>query len=320
MTQWLGRAGHELRKLNNLNIVHVAGTKGKGSTCAFVNSILSFNRSAHGMPRKIGLYTSPHLIHVRERIQIDSQPISERVFAHYFFEVWDALEASAARDGRDASQKPNYFRFLTLMSFHVFLQEDVDTAIYEVGIGGAWDSTNIIEQPAVTGITALGIDHVAVLGDTIEQITWHKSGIFKQGCPAFSAEQQAKAASEVLERRAVEKQPLSLQFIGIHPAMAEIKIQPDADYQRQNASLALFLADTVLQRLGQDAFSFSNGVPAVVRHGLEQTVWRGRCEIKLHGNSTWFLDGAHTAESLKVAGRWFAEEAQKRYENSPCYF
>lgn len=198
------------------------------------------------------------------------------------------------------------------MSFHVFLKEDVDTAIYEVGTGGAWDSTNIIEQPAVTGITTLGIDHVAVLGATIEQIAWHKSGIFKKGCPAFSVEQLVKAAFEVLERRAVEKHALSLRFIGIHPAMAEIKILPDPDYQRQNASLALFLAGTVLQRLGQDAFSFSNGVPAVVRHGLEQTVWRGRCEIKFHGNNTWFLDGAHTAESLQVSGNWFAEEAQKR--------
>lgn len=223
------------------------------------------------------------------------------------------MEASAAKDGRDPVQKPNYFRFLTLMSFHVFLREQVDTAIYEVGIGGAWDSTNIIEEPAVTGITSLGIDHVAVLGDTIEQIAWHKSGIFKKNCPAFSVE-QVKAAAEVLEQRAIERHA-PLRSVGIHPAIRQINIVPDADYQRQNASLALALANTVLQKLGQNPFTFSDGVPSVVKNGLEQAVWRGRCEVKVHNNVTWFLDGAHTAESLKVAGRWFAGEIGKRYSS-----
>ena len=119
--------------------------------------------------------------------------------------MWDALlvEESALREGRDPKNKPVYFRFLNLMSFHVFISEGVDAAVYEVGIGGAWDSTNNFETPAVTGITTLGIDHVAVLGDTIEQISWHKSGIFKENCP-----------------------------VKINPAISEYKIVPDADFQR----------------------------------------------------------------------------------------
>jgi len=104
MRQWLLRSDHEIRELDDLNIVHVAGTKGKGSTCAFVNSILTFNHSAHGIPRKIGFYTSPHLLHVREMIRINSTPISEAAFAHYLFEVWDALMASAAQEGREHFQ------------------------------------------------------------------------------------------------------------------------------------------------------------------------------------------------------------------------
>lgn len=107
---------HQTSDFDRLNIVHVAGTKGKGSTCAFVNSILQcYNRSI-GLPRKVGLYTSPHLVTVRERIQINSEPISEEKFTKYFFEVWDALESSALREGLDPALKPSYFRFLTLMS------------------------------------------------------------------------------------------------------------------------------------------------------------------------------------------------------------
>ena len=297
-------------ELNQLNIVHVAGTKGKGSTCAFVDSVLSFHRSLHGVPRKVGLYTSPHLLAVRERIRINSEPISEEAFAKYFFEVWEALELSAIKEGRDPQHKPVYFRFLTLMSFHVFLREQVDAAIYEVGVGGAWDSTNIIERPAVTGITTLGIDHVAVLGNTIEQIAWHKAGIFKDRCPAYTVK-QVPSAAKVLEERAVEK-GVQLQTVGIHPSMAQVKIVPDADFQRQNASLAVALVNIILKGLGKSTLSLNGEIPSVVREGLEKTQWRGRCEIKYDGNKTWYLDGAHTADSLKVSARWFVQSTRER--------
>ena len=272
-----------------------------------MNSILSVYQRAHGTPRNIGLYTSPHLIAVRERIRINSEPIAENVFAKYFFEVWDALEESALREGRDPKNKPVYFRFLTLLSFHVFISEEVDTAIYEVGIGGAWDSTNIFETPAVTGITTLGIDHVAVLGDTIEQIAWHKAGIFKEHCPAFTVE-QVPSAARVLEDQAACKE-VQLETVKISPAISEYRIVPDADFQRQNASLAVALVNVVLQKLGHT--SPSNGkLSPEIKEGLENTVWRGRCETVIHDNATWYLDGAHTADSLRVAGRWFAGLAQ----------
>lgn len=259
----------QVADLNRLNIIHVAGTKGKGSTCAFANSILTSIRSSYGLLNKIGLYTSPHLLHVRERIMINSEPISEEAFAKYFFEAWDALETSAKREGRDPRHKPVYFRFLTLMSFHVFIREEVDTAIFEVGIGGAWDSTNVIEVPAVTGITTLGIDHVAILGDTIDKIAWHKGGIFKKNCPAFTVE-QVPLASAVLQQRAADLE-IPLKTVEIHPALFDVKILPDADYQRQNASLAVALVDALLQRLGHKPLSSDEGIPSAVRQGLENT-------------------------------------------------
>ena len=321
MRQWIRRLGYtvsvssnsprqsslkfvsQTSDLNRLNIVHVAGTKGKGTTCAFANSILQRYHQSHGIPRKIGLYTSPHLVAVRERIRINSEPISEEKFTRYFFEVWNALESSAIRDGIDPALKPSYFRFLTLMSFHVFLREDIDVAIYEVGVGGELDSTNVVERPAVTGITSLGIDHVAALGDTIDKIAWHKAGIFKQGCPAFTVE-QVPEAMEVLNQRATEKH-VELATVEISPSLQNVDIKPAEDFQRKNASLAVKLSFAVLEKLGVAIDHSLEGLPEQFVQGLEGVVWRGRCENLKSGKQNWHLDGAHTEESLVVACSWF---------------
>lgn len=305
--------------LNSLNVVHVAGTKGKGSTCAFVNSILSRYHASIGAPRKIGLYTSPHLITVRERIQINSQPISEDLFTKYFFEVWDALEESAVQDGLDPSiLKPTYFRFLTLLSIHVFMREGVDVAVYEVGVGGENDSTNVFEKPAVTGITTLGIDHVGVLGDTIDSIAWHKSGIFKEGCPAVTVDQEPEAM-EVLEQRAVERGVKGLSRVGVCPALLQqnVDIRPAEDFQRKNASLAIALAHTVLEKLGIETNPHQQSLPAEFIQGLGNVVWRGRCEALRSGRQHWHLDGAHTEASLEVASLWFGKISQERHRDMP---
>ncbi|KAE8413856.1 Mur ligase [Aspergillus pseudocaelatus] len=310
MRQWVRRVGYDTSDFDRLNIVHVAGTKGKGSTCAFVNSILqSYNRSI-GVPRKIGLYTSPHLVTVRERIQINSEPISEEKFTKYFFEVWDALESSTLREGLDPALKPRYFRFLTLMSFHVFMREGVDVAIYEVGVGGEDDSTNVIVQPAVTGITTLGIDHVNLLGNTIDKIAWHKAGIFKNKCPAFTVE-QVPDAMEVLKERAGEK-GARLATVTIAPALRDVDIKPAEDFQRKNASLAIALAYTALEKLGVSFNKEQGSIPKPFVEGLETVTWRGRCETITSGQLYWHLDGAHTEDSLKVACSWFGRVSKEK--------
>ena len=294
-----------------MNIVHVAGTKGKGTTCALTNSILQRVQDTMQMPRKIGLYTSPHLVAVRERIRINSEPISEELFAKYFFEVWNALESSAIKEGLYPAQKPSYFRFVTLMSFHVFMQENVDAAIYEVGVGGELDSTNIIDKPAAAAITTLGIDHVQTLGETIEEMSWHKAGVMKSECPVFTTDQIPKAM-QVLDKRAAEK-GVQLKTVASHPALQNVALRPAEDFQRKNASLAIELAYTILDKLKVKMDRRDDSLPTQFVEGLENLVWRGRCETKVTGKQHWHIDGAHNEQSLAVACRWFGSITQNTF-------
>ncbi|KAH0551599.1 hypothetical protein GP486_007182 [Trichoglossum hirsutum] len=312
MIEWLRRVGYQPSDLNSLNLIHVAGTKGKGSTCAFISSILcqylpsaSRNSSTQkALTSKVGLYTSPHLRVVRERIQINNAPLSESLFAQYFFEVWDRLETSAAQEGR-SNEKPAYFRFLTLMAFHTYLREGVDSAIIEVGIGGEHDSTNIIERPTVVGITSLGIDHTPMLGDTIEEIAWHKAGIMKIGAPAFTVPQPERAMP-VLRQRAEERN-VELTIVNRHPELETVHLGLDADFQKTNASLAIAMAASHLQTLGGD-ISVVDRLPPEFKRGLQLARWSGRCEIRREGAIEWYIDGGHTLESIELVGNWLASK------------
>lgn len=298
--------------------VHIAGTKGKGSTSAFISSILSqyvYTSDAPSQPSKIGLYTSPHLRFVRERIQIDNEPISEEKFARYFFEIWDKLEAAAKADNApaDVSTKPVYFRYLTLMALHAYLHEGVDSAVVECGIGGEYDSTNILTKPTVTAVTSLGIDHTAMLGSTLPEIAWHKAGIFKSGSVAFSAPQKEEAIA-VLQQRAAER-GTKLHVIDVHPSLANgsVKLGLSADFQKINASIAIAVAAAHLRALGHTSIpdpttSAHIELPPQFIKGLEQVHWSGRCEVRREKNIAWHIDGAHTLESIEVTGQWFAKQ------------
>ncbi|KAF8517828.1 tetrahydrofolylpolyglutamate synthase [Gautieria morchelliformis] len=306
MLEYLERVGHTPEELDNLNVIHVTGTKGKGSTCAFCDSIL---RAA--MPgKKIGLYTSPHIVAVRERIRINGSPISEEQFAKYFFEVWDMLEKNDKRSLPATPSKPMYFRFVTLVAFHTFLSLKVDATILEVGVGGLYDSTNVVPRPVATGVSALGLDHVNVLGKTIKEIAFNKGGIFKKGVPAFSVEQPEDGMT-MLKQRAVECQSSSLTVVPTLSELSAVQLGLAGNHQRQNASLAVYLAHTLLQRIYSTHFqSDSSPIPlsnSFIK-GLQDTRWPGRCQEIQDTNSpgmTWFLDGAHTVESLVCGMEWF---------------
>ncbi|PNS21792.1 hypothetical protein CAC42_390 [Sphaceloma murrayae] len=326
MIEWTKRVGYEPKDLDRLNAIHVAGTKGKGSTSAFVASILQqYVGSGPTSPTKTGLYTSPHLRFVRERIQIDNQPISESMFAKYFFETWDRLEASAKAAGHpdpsSVETKPVYFRFLTLMAFHCYMSEGVDAAVIECGIGGEYDSTNILVKPAVTAVTSLGIDHTAMLGDTIDSIAWHKAGIFKSSVPAFSAP-QPDSAVRVLKDRAVERNT-SVHVVSRHPELDKLTLGLAADFQRTNASIAIAAASAYLRRQGHDNVPSpteqTSPLPERFIHGLERVRFGGRCETRKDTltSLTWYIDGGHTLESIEMAGRWFSSQITPSTTSSP---
>jgi folylpolyglutamate synthase len=255
-------------------------------------------------PKKVGLYTSPHLCSVRERIQINNQPISETDFAKYFFEVWDRL--SATGDG----SKPVYFRYLTLMAYHLFIMGGVDSAVIECGIGGEYDSTNIIQEPTVTAVTALGIDHVGVLGNTIEEIAWHKAGVFKKGALALAAP-QPESALEVLKKRA-ELAGTKLHVVQRIPTIqsGEAKIGLAGDFQKSNASLAVAVVAAHLKTMGVGELPDPTNITTLPNEfikGIAEVRWPGRCDLRTEGSISWCLDGAHTLDSIQVAGEWFAD-------------
>ncbi|CAJ2499912.1 Uu.00g027650.m01.CDS01 [Anthostomella pinea] len=319
MQVYLRRIGYAPSDLDRLNIVHVAGTKGKGSTCAFAASILAQHQKTRGAPRKIGLFTSPHLIAVRERIRVDGAPVSEDLFARYFFDVWDRLARAEETEGEvvvdrrlglPMPTRPIYARYLTLMSYHVYLQERVDVAVYETGIGGEYDATNIVERPVASGISTLGIDHVFALGDTVEKIAWHKAGIIKPGSAAFTIDQVSGAAN-VLQERAKEK-GVSLKVLDVDSRLEGVNVRPDALFQKKNASLGIALAEAALQKIEPTFERNASTLPREFVDGIEQVVWRGRCEVKAEGPIIWHIDGAHTVDSLKMASKWFAGECASK--------
>jgi folylpolyglutamate synthase len=251
---------------------------------------------------------------VRERIQINNEPISEDQFAKYFFEVWDRLEdaAKTLKTPPGERTKPVYFRLLTMVALHTYMREGVDTAVLECGVGGHYDSTNIIVHPTVTAVTSLGIDHVAMLGSTLPEIAWHKGGIFKPDTLALTAPQKPEAI-EVLKERAAEKGN-ELHIVRTHPSLAsgEVKLGLSASFQKINASVAIAAAAAHLRTMGQtdisDPTSTDMPLPDEFKRALQDTRWPGRCEIRREKNIAWHIDGGHTKESIAETAKWFAEQ------------
>jgi len=331
MLEWTRKAGYNVADFarRGLRFIHIAGTKGKGSVCVMTEKVLLQYRGedqelVNGRRRhigKIGLYTSPHLVTVRERIRIDGIPISEAIFTRYFFELWDRLSdtssnfASAHPNPQFSDTKPGYFRYLTLLAFHTFLEEGVETAIVECGIGGEYDSTNILPENAVyvTAITLLGIDHTGMLGETIQEIAWHKAGIMKRKTPVLSAK-QIQDARTVIDQRAREK-GLRVKYIPRHPDInsGEIRLGLEGDFQKDNASLAIAVASTYLQKKKVRTGSFEPGgkLPEAFLYGLENSKLQARCEVRTEGNIVWLIDGAHTEDSIKATAHWYLTKIQE---------
>jgi folylpolyglutamate synthase len=336
MVAWLGRAGYKPSDLAAVPTVHVAGTKGKGSVSALVSGVLLAHQE-NGRRHTVGTYTSPHVASVRERIALDGKPISPDLFAHYFFDLWarfttaaadEGIQVSAEMGGIDGpSTKPFYFRFLTILAWHVFLSEGVGSAVVECGIGGEYDATNVLPPEAVTAavITQLGIDHVAMLGSTAEEIAWHKAGIFKHGVKAFTRrlDDPGKAGvMKVLRDRALEKGAVLVEIpddaVEAWQGIDGARLQ--GPFQKHNMALAVAVArEHILKTGGHLEGEFANNnyslqsLPKDFRDGLKNAALRGRCEVYRDGDSIeWYFDGAHTDDSLVGVGQWYASNAHER--------
>ena len=176
----------------------------------------------------------------------------------------------------------------------------------EVGIGGLYDSTNIVPKPIVTGISALGLDHTAVLGNTIEEIAKNKAGIYKPSIPALSVPQDQKAGGDVL-RQVAESVGAPFEVVPIIPE--DTKLGVPGSHQRINASLAVALASKFLEIKGHKT-SMDGDLPESFKQPLAETKWPGRCQVVQDGETRWLLDGAHTTESLTSCGRWAWSEGK----------
>lgn len=306
--------------------VHVAGSKGKGSVTEMVASCLT--ACGYG----VGVYTSPHLIDLRERIRIGNEEISEADFVRLLGKAVTASEAVLSRAGQKKLGEATYFELMTAVAFLYFAEQAVDLAVVEVGLGGRLDATNVI-QPEVTAVTAIQLEHTELLGETLGEIAGEKAGIFKEGIKALTFKQPGEVL-DALKAAAQDKGAVfkvvgkdidfSFRFeaspeLGPHArvvlstAISNFEHLPTplkGEHQALNCGLALAILDALRER----GFSMTE---RQVAEGLAATPSRGRMEMAW-ARPRILLDGAHTPESVEALIR--AIGAHIRYDSMVVIF
>ena len=284
-----------------LKVIHIGGTNGKGSTIAFLKNMLE------KLGLRVGVFSSPYLIHYTDQISINGESIPEARLETFMADYRSLLEGEAAAN----LQWTTEFEIITAIAYDYFAFEQVDVAIMEVGMGGLLDSTNVC-QPILTGITTIGLDHVALLGDTLEAIAEQKAGIIKQGIPLVTG-RIAPEALDVIDSIAAAKNAPRIR----HERDYQISHQESVvigeifDYtssirqgrfqtgllglhQIENAGMALALLDTFCQEDGRELASND-----LVSQALEETRWPGRLEV-VSRDPLMILDGAHNPHAIKA--------------------
>lgn len=275
--------------------IHVAGTNGKGSTCAMIE------RALREAGAKTGLYTSPHLVEPTERVRINGEPVSAADFAQAFQEVHETAERLAARGAIDSH--PTYFETVTAMAYVLFRRHGVERVVLETGMGGRLDATNVVD-PELSVITPIDFDHEKFLGDTIPQIAFEKAGILKPGRPAVVSRQHPEAM-QVLESRAAETRSELHRASGWRVDHLELdaygsRFRAAGPGVSMEVDLPLIGAHQVENALTAIAALHRLGLPAeTIRRGIAATVWPGRLE-RVRQSPDLFLDGAHNAAGARA--------------------
>lgn len=283
-------------KPENMKIIHVAGTNGKGSVCAYLDSIL------RGAGYTTAMFTSPHLLSVKERFSFSGAQVDDKRFLSAFRKVKESAPAFAAA----GAGHPSYFEFLFLMFMVMCGEAPADYVILETGLGGRLDATNCIEHPAVTVITSISLDHMEYLGDTVTKIAGEKAGIIKKGAPVVY-DRTSFEASKVIEEKAAEMGcetwpvdessycdlsladgRLRLTAVTKEKEHRSLEIPFAAEYQAVNSLLAFRTAEIL-------------DIPvSVIQCGIRQAVWPGRME-QIEKNV--YLDGAHNEGGIREFAR-----------------
>lgn len=289
---------NEIKEEQLGRIIHVAGTNGKGSVCAFLQQI--FLESGY----HVGMFTSPHLITTRERFRIDAKMISEELFVEAF--NWLAFRLKEYRAVK-ADYIPTYFERLFFMGMYVFAKAGVEVTVLETGLGGRLDTTNVIQNPTLCVITEIGLDHMMYLGDTIEEIASEKAGIIKPGVPVVFLEKKRavydifrKKASEccakyhVVSKNAykineIKKKYIDFSVVSRYYDYDRFILHTAALYQVENAALAIKACEALMQECG-----FAN---LAVKVGIEKMQWPGRMEEVIPGV---YIDGAHNEDGIEA--------------------
>jgi dihydrofolate synthase/folylpolyglutamate synthase len=293
-----------MKRLGNPHLktptIHLAGTKGKGSTAAMVTSVLSTSGY------KVGLYTSPHLHSAVERIRLGLQPISRQEFARLVETIWPKVNWVSQNDPYGSV---TYFEMMTAMAFLYFSKIGTDFQVIEVGLGGRLDATNVV-NPEVCGITSISLDHVETLGDTLELIAYEKAGIFKEGVPVVVAPQSEKVLDVFREVAAQRKVTLvevskmidwrrgevdlsgqSFEVAGLYDEY-NVRIKLLGDHQVENACTAIAIAETLIRK----GYHISSDD---IVNGLKQVTWPARLEILSRYPKLVVVDGAHNPDSVR---------------------
>ena len=264
-------------------VIHVAGTNGKGSVSAMLDAVL------HAAGWRTGLYTSPHLVKLGERVQVDRRLLTEQEIVAFTDELRPVASNPALFSAAD---HPSFFEFMTAMAFLQFARRQVDVALVEVGLGGRLDATNVV-HPEVAAITSIGLDHCDMLGDRIELIAEEKAGVIKPGCPVVLGRMPA-AAEEVIRAIAAKRQA---PVISVREEFGEEtdrypRTNLEGDYQRWNAATATLIARQLPARWRLDA--------ETIARGLMRADWPGRWQRMTYGGRPLILDASHNPEGAQV--------------------